>query len=123
MLDKDTVKPSCRPWMTAVAYRVKRPGEVSKCVDYCELCKRAQKDAYPQPIPDDMFEKVLLNSCKKDDVEKANFSPDPGMELYQFKRMPFGLCGVPNSLQSATDDLLRDLPVVVVFALDKRSHY
>ncbi|KFD44816.1 hypothetical protein M513_14307, partial [Trichuris suis] len=119
--------------MAPAVYTTKRPGEVRICVDYRELNKRTLKDAYPLPMPDDIFEKVASASVfsalnmhcgfwqilvRKDDMEKTAFSPGPGMGLYQFKRMPFGLCGAPNTFQCVMDGLLRDLPFVVVYLDD-----
>ncbi|KFD59554.1 hypothetical protein M514_28268 [Trichuris suis] len=133
MLDRGIIEPSQSPWMAPAVYTTKRSGEVRICVDYRELNKRTLKDAYPLPMPDDIFEKVASASVfstldmhcgfwqipvRKDDIEKTAFSPGPGMGLYQFKRMPFGLCGAPNTFQRVMDGLLRDLPFVVVYLDD-----
>ena len=46
----------------------------------------------------------------KSDREKTAFCPGPGMGLYQFCRMPFGLTGAPSSYQCLMDTVLRGLP-------------
>ncbi|KHJ40552.1 hypothetical protein D918_09388, partial [Trichuris suis] len=62
MLDRGIIEPSQSPWMAPAVYTTKRPGEVRICVDYRELNKRTLKDAYPLPMPDDIFEKVASAS-------------------------------------------------------------
>ena len=56
------------------------------------------------------------------DQEKTAFSPGPGMGLYQFKRMPFGLTGAPSSFQRLMDKLMRDLPFVTTYIDDILIH-
>ena len=49
------------------------------------------------------------------DQEKTAFCPGPGMGLYQFKRMPFGLAGAPSSFQRSMDKIFRDLLFVTCY--------
>ena len=53
-----------------------------------------------------------------DDIEKTAFSPGPGMGLYQFNRMPFGLTGAPGYFQL----LMRGLSFVSTFIDDILIH-
>lgn len=46
------------------------------------------------------------------DQEKTALCPGPGMDLYQFKRMLFGLAGTPSLFQRLMDKIFRDLPFV-----------
>ena len=64
-----------------------------------------------------------------EDQHKTAFSPGPGMGLYEFCRMPFGLTGAPGTFQSLMDRVLRGLNNVIVyvddiliFSPDKASH-
>ena len=57
-----------------------------------------------------------------DDIEKTAFSPGPGMGLYQFNRMPFGLTGAPGSFQRLMDKIMRGLPFVSTFIDDILVH-
>ena len=78
-------------------------------------------DAYPLLLPDEVqdhlagstvFTTLGLQSdywqlcVARDDQVKITFCPGPGMGLYQFCRMPFGLTGVPASFQCLMDSVL-----------------
>ena len=41
-----------------------------------------------------------------DDHEETALCPGPGMGLFKFKRMPFGLSGSPSSFQRFMDKVL-----------------
>ena len=49
------------------------------------------------------------------DREKTAFCPGPGMGLFQFCRMPFGLTGAPSSFQRLMDNILRGLSFVTIY--------
>ena len=44
-----------------------------------------------------------------DDAHKTAFSPGPGMGLFEFNRMPFGLNGAPGTMQRLMDKLLEGM--------------
>ena len=48
------------------------------------------------------------------DSHKTAFSPGPGMGLYEFTRLPFGLTGAPGTFQLLIDHILRGLEYVIV---------
>ncbi|KRY56014.1 Transposon Ty3-I Gag-Pol polyprotein, partial [Trichinella britovi] len=58
MLKQGIIEPSNSPWMAPAVYTPKKSGVVRICVDYRELNKKTRKDAYPLPLPDDIFDKV-----------------------------------------------------------------
>lgn len=57
-----------------------------------------------------------------DDVQKTAFYPGPGIGLYQFKQMPFGLTGAPGSFQRLMDKIMRDLSFVTTYIDDVLVH-
>ena len=57
-----------------------------------------------------------------DHCEKTAFRSGPGMGLFQFCRMPFGLTGAPSSFQHMIDYVLRGLPFVVKYIDDTLVH-
>ncbi|KRZ49618.1 Dolichyl pyrophosphate Glc1Man9GlcNAc2 alpha-1,3-glucosyltransferase [Trichinella nativa] len=125
MLKQGIIQPSNSPWMAPAVYTPKKSGEVRICVDYRKLNKKTRKDAYPLPLPDDIFDKVRGAAVfstldiqsgfwqipvNVNDKEKTALLPGPGMSLFQFTRMLFGLTGALSTFQRAMDSLLKDLP-------------
>ena len=53
---------------------------------------------------------------------KTAFCPGPGLGLFQFCRMPFGLSGAPGSFQRLMDTLFRDFSFVTTYLDDVLVH-
>ena len=137
MLQQGVIEESSSPWMAPAVFVPKKSGEVRICIDYRELNKRTVKDAYPLPLADEVQDRLSNSSVfstldlqngywqlpmHPDDIEKTAFSPGPGMGLYQFNRMPFGLTGAPGSFQRLMDKIMRGLPFVSTFIDDILVH-
>ena len=137
MLQQGVIEESSSPWMAPAVFVPKKSGEVCICIDYRELNKRTVKDAYPLPLADEVQDRLSNSSVfstldlqngywqllmHPDDIEKTAFSPGPGMGLYQFNRMPFGLTGAPGSFQRLMDKIMRGLPFVSTFIDDILVH-
>ena len=116
---------------------LKKSGELWMCIDYRELNKKTRKDSYPLPLPDEVqdqlsgstiFSALDLQSgywqlpVNPEDYEKTAFCPGPGMDLFEFCRMPFGLCGAPSSFQRLMNSVLRGLPFVAIYLDDILIH-
>ena len=110
----------------------RKDGSIRFCIDYRNLNKVTQKDAYPLPLPDQVqdklsgmkyFTKLDLNSgywqipIIEMDREKTAFSPGPGMGLYEFKVLPFGLTGGPSYFQRIMARSYVDLNIVKTILL------
>ena len=96
-----------------------------------------KKRCLPLPLPDEVQDRLAkstvfstldlqsgywhlpLNQTGK---EKTAFCPGPGMGLYQFCRMPFGLTGDPSSFQRLMDTALRGLLFVLIYLYDILIH-
>ena len=94
--------------MSPAVFVRKKTGDIGLCVDYRELNKQTTHDAYPLPLLARLVSwfinfvstrstKQLLAASSK--PEKTAFCPGPGMGLFQFLRMPFGLSEAPSSFQ------------------------
>ena len=137
MLKKGIIVESSSSWLAPAVYTRKKTGEIRLCVDYREVNKRTRKDAYPLPLINEVqdrlagatiFSKLDLQCgywqipVDPKDQEKTAFSPGPGMGLFQFTRMPFGLCGAPSTFQRLMDLVMRGLPFVTTYLDDVLIH-
>ena len=144
MLQQGIIQESSSPWLAPCVFVPKRNGELRICIDYRELNKRTEKNSYPLPLPDEVQDHLgnaqvfTKLDCRKgfwqvpitpEDQAKTAFSPGPGMGLFEFLRLPFGLTGSPGTFQRLMDRVLRGLPFamvyvddILVYSSDERSH-
>jgi len=114
----------------------KKSGQLRICIDYKELNKHTTKDSYPLPLPDEVqdrlagiiFSTLDLRSgywqlpVNPTDREKTAFCLGPGMGLFEFCRIPFGLTVAPSSFQCLMDQTLQGLPFVTIYLDDILVH-
>uniref|UniRef100_A0A5S6Q2Y1 RNA-directed DNA polymerase n=1 Tax=Trichuris muris TaxID=70415 RepID=A0A5S6Q2Y1_TRIMR len=133
MLRAGIIRCSNSPWLSPAVYTRKKNGELRLCVDYRELNKRTKKDSYPLPLPDEVqgrlrnatvFSVLDLHSgfwqlpVLSEDVEKTAFSPGPGLGMFEFVRMPFGLSNGLSSFQRLMDAVLEGFDHALVYIDD-----
>ena len=110
MQEQGVVQPSSSPWASPVVLVPKKDGTLRFCIDYRRLNAVTRKDVYPLPRVDDIFD--ALGEVKyfstldlasgywqvelDDDArQKSAFTTHKG--LFEFIRMPFGLCNAPST--------------------------
>eukprot|EP00731_Ephydatia_muelleri_P034967 Em0088g19a len=120
MLAEGILEESSSPWMAPAVYTKKKSGEIRLCVDYHEVQDRLSECG--------MFSTLDLQSgywqlpVHHSDCEKTAFCPGPGLGLFQFLRMPFGLSGAPASFQCLMNKLFRDVSFVTTYLDDILIH-
>lgn len=119
MLAEDIVEPSSSPWASPITLVTKKDGGVRFCVDFRKLNSITKKDAHPLPHMQDIFDSLAGSKVfstldlksgfwqipmDENSVEKTAFITHKG--LFQFKRMPFGLCNASAVFQRVMNKVL-----------------
>jgi hypothetical protein len=82
------------------------------CVDYRRLNTKTRKDAFPLPRVDEMFHhlagvkyfstvdlKSAYNQVEIDEADQHKTAIRTPMGLYEYRKMPYGLCNSPATFQ------------------------
>ena len=145
MLDGGTICPSKSPWCNAVVLVSKKDGGLQFCVDFCRLNSRTKKDAYTLPWMQETMESMVGTrffstmdlklgfwqvKMAKDSQQYTAFTVG-SMGVYEFLRMPYGLCNTLATFQRLMQNCLGELNLtyaliyldnVIVFSRTEEEH-
>lgn len=122
MKKQGVIRPSSSPWASPVVLVPKKNGQLRFCIDYRRLNAVTKKDVYPLPRIDDIldhlgkakyFTSLDLASghwqvkLAEESHQKSAFTTHCG--LFEFIRMPFGLCNAPATFQRLMQVVLAGL--------------
>lgn len=131
LLDMGIIRPSNSSWANPLHMVPKSDGSWRPCGDYRGLNSKTIPDSYPIPYLVD-FTMAMAGSTifSKFDLTKAYYQIPVNEEdisktavitpfgLYEFLRMPFGLCNAAQTFQRFMDEVVRGLPFVAVYLDD-----
>lgn len=131
LLKQGFIKKSNSPFAAPVLFVKKKDKALRLCVDYRLLNVNTIKNAFPIPVIDDLFIKIgnakvftkldLMSGyfqirMHPDDEEKTAFVTPFGH--YEWRVMPFGVVNGPATFQSFMNEILYDVPNVLVYLDD-----
>ena len=144
LLEAKIIRESCSPFASPIVLVRKKDGKLRLCVDYRLLNAKTRKDAFPLPRIEESldllcgarwFSTIDLASgynqvpVAEDDKPKTAFCTPFG--LFEFNRMPFGLCNAPSTFQRLMQrmfggqqgqSLLLYLDDIIVFSSSVSEH-
>ena len=144
LLDSQVVRESCSPYASPIVLAKKKDGSLRMCVDYRLLNAKTRKDSFPLPRIEESldalagaqwFSTMDLASgynqvpVSEADIPKTAFCTPFG--LFEWNRMPFGLCNAPGTFQRLMQRMFGDqqcqslllyLDDIVVFSSSVTQH-
>ena len=145
MLDGGAIRPSLSPWCNAVVLVRKKDGSICFYIDFRCLNAKMKKDSYPLPQMQETMESMVgarYFSCMdlKNGFWQVKMSEKAcqytaftvgSMGVYEFLRMPYGLCNAPATFQRLMQNCLGELNLtytliylddVIVYSCTEEEH-
>ncbi|XP_048849544.1 uncharacterized protein LOC125719208 [Brienomyrus brachyistius] len=122
LLSKGVIQESSSAYASPIVLVRKADGSLRLCVDYRRLNQKTKKDAFPLPRIDESFDALrgaqyfstidLASgyhqvAVEEHDRHKTAFSTPFG--LYEYLRLPFGVCNGPATFQRLMQATMNDL--------------
>lgn len=121
LLEAGIVKPSCSPYSSPIVIVQKKGGDMRLCVDYRLLNAKTRKDAYPLPRIEESLDALTgakwfstldlasgYNQVPVAEADRAKTAFCTPFGLFEFNRMPFGLCNSPSTFQRLMERIFGD---------------
>ena len=145
MLDRGAICLSQSPWCNAVVLVCKKDWGLRFCIDFRRLNSRTKNNAYPLPQMQETMESMVgarffstmdlklgfwQVKMAKDSQQYTAFTVG-SMGVYDFLRMPYGLCNAPVTFQRLMQNCLCELNLtyaliylddVIVFSGTEEEH-
>ncbi|VDI15382.1 Hypothetical predicted protein [Mytilus galloprovincialis] len=122
LLQSETVIPSHSEWSAPVVLVRKKDGGIRWCIDYRKINAVTSKDSYPLPNIEECLDtlagaSVFSTLDLQSGYHKIEVAPEDRCKtafttrygLFEYTRMPFGLCGAPGTFQRVMELVLRGL--------------
>lgn len=121
-LYKKIITKSTSPYASPIVVVRKKDGFVRLCVDYRKLNKKTVRDAFPPPKMEESLDALhgstVFSTCDLvSGFQQIAMSPEnqhktafvTPFELFEYTRMPFGLCNSPATFQRLMQHVFNEL--------------
>ena len=135
MLEMGVISKSSSPYASPVVLVKKSDGTIRFCVDYRKLNNKTIKDNYPMPLIEERLDSIFgskvfsgldLTSGYWQFAMSATAKEFTAfichLGLYEFERMPFGLCNAGASFQRVMETVLNGLAFAMAYIDDILVH-
>ena len=144
MLRDDVIEPSSSPWASPVVLVRKADSSWRFAIDYRRVNDVTNKDASPLPLQIEFIDRLAGNQyfttldlksgywqIPVDSRDRPKTAVITHRGLFQFKRMPFGLCNAPATFQRCMQQVLGKLMYngvvcylddILIYSRDLSSH-
>ena len=123
MLDGGAIRPSKSPWCNTIVLVRKKDGTLWFCIDFRKLKTRTKKDSFPLPRMQETMESMVgapffSSMDLKSGFWQVRMSEKSrqytaftvgSLGVYEFLRMPYGLCNAPATFQRLMQNCLGEL--------------
>jgi hypothetical protein len=135
MLKANVIRPSTSEYASPIVLIRKSDGSIRFCVDYRKLNAATVKDNYPMPLIEERLNSIFGSAIfsgldmtsgywqfrmAESSVKLTAFICQSG--LYEFVRMPFGLCNAGATFQRAMNQMLSGLQFALAYIDDVLCH-
>lgn len=143
-LDSKVIRESSSPYASPTVLVQKKNGDLRMCVDYRQLNAKTQKATYPLPCIEESLDALAgaqwfstldlasgYNQVPVSERDKAKTAFCTPFGLFEFERMPSGLCNAPGTFQRLVErifgyqslhSVLLYLDDVIVFSSSVEQH-
>lgn len=144
LLESQVIRESSSPYASPIVLVRKKDGSLRLCVDYRLLNSKTRKDAFPLPRIEESLDALSgarwfstidlasgYNQVPVAEQDKAKTAFCTPFGLFEFNRMPFGLCNAPGTFQRLMQRMFGDqqgqslllyLDDIIVFSSSVQQH-
>ncbi|KAL2078911.1 hypothetical protein ACEWY4_024655 [Coilia grayii] len=144
LLQTQIIRESNSPYSSPIVLVKKKDGSLRMCVDYRQLNAKTRKDAFPLPRIEETLDMLSgarwfstmdlasgYNQVPVTEADRAKTAFCTPFGLFEWNRMPFGLCNAPSTFQRLMQRMFGDeqcqsvllyLDDIVIFSSTVEQH-
>uniref|UniRef100_A0A1A8HG02 Gypsy retrotransposon integrase-like protein 1 n=1 Tax=Nothobranchius korthausae TaxID=1143690 RepID=A0A1A8HG02_9TELE len=144
LLEAQVIRESSSPYASPIVLARKKDGSLRMCVDYRQLNAKTRKDAFPLPRIEESLDALTgagwfstldlasgYNQVSVAEADRPKTAFCTPFGLFEWNRMPFGLCNAPGTFQRLMQRIFGDkqcqslliyLDDIVVFSSSVEEH-